>query len=323
VTVVEVATDVGFTSVIATQTVSSDATGHATITLDHLSPATTYYWRVKTSAGDNPGAVASPQSFSIGPLLVIQAPTPVQPLSDSFPHRRPTFIVANATHTGPDATLTYRFDVAADAAFGNVVATGTAPEGISQTSLTPSVDLTSGATYYWRAEASDTTKGVVGPFLPGQPFTTVFPEDGAFRYTLAIHAPSYCLMHSVHTGTGAFWGTGWTVSDYTFTGTLTVTSDTLQFSSDQWGNPPLLLGFARAQNQLAGSISGSQPYPTVGSAPYFNGVEFRAVVAGDSDNRGQFEGTFDGSVTLDREGFPAFSEDTCSTSGFTWTLTPH
>jgi hypothetical protein len=43
-----------FTSVVTTQTVSPDATGHLAFTLDRLTPATTYYWRVKTSAGDNP-----------------------------------------------------------------------------------------------------------------------------------------------------------------------------------------------------------------------------------------------------------------------------
>jgi hypothetical protein len=50
----------------------------AALTLDHLSPATTYYRRVKTSAG----TVSASQSFSIGTLLVIQPPTPVQPLAD-------------------------------------------------------------------------------------------------------------------------------------------------------------------------------------------------------------------------------------------------
>lgn len=116
-----------FTTVRTTQTVTPDATGRLTIMLDHLSPATTYYWRVKTSAGDS-RVVSAAESFSIGPQLVIQPPTPVQPLADTFPHRRPTFIVMNAVHTGPDATLTYRFNVATDSAFSTVVAAARAPK---------------------------------------------------------------------------------------------------------------------------------------------------------------------------------------------------
>src|SRR5579864_1224397 len=106
ITTVEVATDAAFTSVIVMQSVSPDSTGQLALTLDHLTPATTYYWRVKTVAGDNPGIFSSPVSFSIGPLLVIQPPVPVQPLADSFPHKRPMFTVTNAVHTGPAATLT-------------------------------------------------------------------------------------------------------------------------------------------------------------------------------------------------------------------------
>jgi hypothetical protein len=321
---VEVAADAAFTTLVTTQTMPTGATGQVTLTLDHLSPATTYYWRVKTAAGNSPGLYSSQASFTIGPLLVIQAPVPVQPLADTFPHRRPTFTVANATRTGPPPSITYRFDVATDAAFNIVVATQTVPEAAMQTSFTPTTDLTSGTTYYWRAQASDTAKNVTGPYSSAQAFTTVFPEDGSSRYTLAIQAPSYCLTHSIHTGYGTFWGAGWTISHFTFAGTLTVRSDALQFAPDSSlpDQPSSLLGFGRTRNQLAGSILGTQSYPLVGGAPFFNGVIFKGVVGGNSDNRGQFEGTFDGTATLDREGMPNFSVDTCSTSGFTWTLSP-
>jgi hypothetical protein len=47
VTTVEVASDAAFTTVITTQAVSLGANGQPIITLDHLAPATTYYWRVK------------------------------------------------------------------------------------------------------------------------------------------------------------------------------------------------------------------------------------------------------------------------------------
>ena len=256
-------------------------------------------------------------------MLVFQPPTPLQPLADSFPHKRPTFTVTNAARTGPPATVTYRFDVGTDAAFSSVVATGTVPEATTQTSFIPSVDLTSGMTYYWRAQARDTTKSVDGPYSTAQGFATVFPEDGSFRYTLAIHAPSYCLTHNTH---GDFCGgtKQWDLSDYSFDGTLTVTTDNLQFSSPLASvGKPLTLGFGRLHNRLSGAISGEPDYPLPNPGP-FNAVLFGGVVAGDADNAGRFEGTFDGSVALMRESvFPCYHDITCSTSGFKWTLTPH
>lgn len=324
VTTVEVATDAAFATIVTMQVPTVNTAGQLTVILDHLAPSTTYYWRARTKAGNNPGTVSSAASFSIGPPLVIQPSVALQPLADTFPHKRPTFVVANATHTGPPATLTYRFEVATDATFHTLVAGAAVPEVATQTSFTLTTDLMSGTTYYWRAQASDTAKDVTGPYSAAQAFTTVFPEDGSSRYTLAIQAPTYCLTHSIHTGGGSFWGAGWTISHFTFAGALTVRNDTLQFTPDSsWPDQPSsLLGFGRARNHLEGSMSGTQSYPLVGGAPFFNGVIFKGVVGGDSDNRGQFEGTFDGTATLDREGMPNYSEDTCSTSGFTWTLTP-
>lgn len=54
----------------------------------------------QTVAGNNSGVFSSPVSLSVSPLLVIQRPLPVQPLSGSFTHKRPVVTVTNATHTG-------------------------------------------------------------------------------------------------------------------------------------------------------------------------------------------------------------------------------
>jgi hypothetical protein len=118
----------------------------------------------------------------------------------------------------------------------------------------------------------------------------------------------------------------WDLSDYSFDGTLAVTTDNLQFSSPPtsvvWGQP-LMLGFGRLNNRLAGRISGDHDYLLPNPGPLLNAVSFSGVVAGDTDNAGHFKGTFDGSAGLIREGFPCYHDVTCSTSGFTWTLTPH
>jgi hypothetical protein len=123
-TAVDVATDAAFTAVVTTQTVTPTANGQPIVTLDHLAPATRYYWRVKTTAGENSVVYSASASFSISPLLVIQPPVPLQPLSNSFTHKRPTFLVTDATYTGPAATLMYHFDVATDSAFSTIVASG-------------------------------------------------------------------------------------------------------------------------------------------------------------------------------------------------------
>jgi hypothetical protein len=321
-TTVEVATDAAFTTLVTTQTVSPGANGQITLQLDHLSPATTYFWRVKTAAGNSVGVTSPTQSFSVGPLLVFQPPAPVQPLADTFPHKRPTFVVTNAPRTGSPAVVTYRFDVAADAAFNTVVATGTVPEAAGQTSFTPTIDLTPGTTYYWRAQATDTPNGVSGPFSSAQAFTTVFPDDGSYRYTLAIYAPSYCSTHSTHDDNCG--GTReWDLSDYSFDGTLTVTTDNAQFTVSQFAFVPFTLRFGRLKNRLSGAVSGMPRYPLPNPGPLVNAVSFQGVVTGDTNNAGRFEGTFDGSVELLREGMPCVHDVTCSTSGFAWTLTPH
>jgi hypothetical protein len=162
------------------KSMSQGPDGQLTVTLDHLNPSTTYYWRVKTSAADNAGATSTPSSFTIGPQLVIQPPVPVQPLSGSYPHKRPTFIVANAAHTGPVPTLTYQFQVATDGGFTNVVESATVLEGPSQTSFTPTADLASGVIYYWRVQATDNITGVVSNYLVVQGFTTVNPDVASF-----------------------------------------------------------------------------------------------------------------------------------------------
>jgi hypothetical protein len=58
-TIIELATDAAFTKIVTTKAASLDAASRVSISVDHLSPATTYYWRAKTSAGDNLGIYSS------------------------------------------------------------------------------------------------------------------------------------------------------------------------------------------------------------------------------------------------------------------------
>jgi hypothetical protein len=312
ITAVEVATDAAFTAGVTTHAVATGANSQPTITLDHLAPATTYYWRVKTTAGDNPGVYSSPASFSIGPLLVIQPPVPVQPLAGSFAHKRPTFTVTNAVRTGPAATLTYRFEVATDPAMSATVASKTAPEGPSQTSFTPSSDLVSGATYYWRAQATDAATAVVSGYSATQAFATVAPDDGTFPYTFVVRVPDHCeyytSLHPVIPVDGA----------------LVVSGDRLRFSVPTFDMlpalEPLALDVARAGRQLSGTVGGTWlcGRPCEVSLSKTATLRDRAVFSGSADSDGRLSGTFDGYLWA---GNNIYTWVECAAS-FTWTLTP-
>jgi hypothetical protein len=166
-------------------------------------------------------ASASPVSPANG-ALVIQPPVPLQPLSGSFQRKRMTFSVTNAGRTGPAASLTYLFEVATDTAFSALVASGTAPEGPSQTSFMPISDLASGAMFYWRARAADPLTGVTSSYSSTQSFTTVNPDDGSFPYVFQVHAPRSCQLR---------FGPDYATTNYPTD--LVVSGDTLRFSLTQ------------------------------------------------------------------------------------------
>jgi hypothetical protein len=206
--------------------------------------------------------------------------------------------------------LTYQFDVAADAAFSNVVTSGTVPEASGQTSFVPTADLTPGATYYWRAQASDTTKGVTGGYSSPQPFTTVFPDDGIYRYTLMVNV--------LPTGCRAPW---------IFDNALSVNGNTLRFNAPGYdpGSPGLTVKLQRSGNQLSGTLSGSATYQGLPNVEVFSGSDYSnlsspAETAGSGDNTGRFAGRFSGIAYYDTYGL---AYGYCLHATIDWTLTPH
>src|SRR5262249_53348640 len=83
------------------------------------------------------------------------------------------FTLANASHTGPTGQIAYKFEIADSSSFSHIVATGTVNEqGGGRTSLTlPSTALNNGATYYWRAQATDVPSGTTSPISAVASFT--------------------------------------------------------------------------------------------------------------------------------------------------------
>ena len=322
---VEVATDTGFAALVATKALGQAGQGQLAVTLDWLNAETTYYWRVRTTE-DQSSSTSPAYSFAIGQLLVIQPPAPVQPLADSFPHKRPAFVVRNAVRTGPTASLTYTFEIGTDAGFPSIVASGDVPEAPDQTSFTPAMDLVPGATYFWRARGRDAVTTVIGPFSPAQAFTIVYPEDGSYRYTLVVRSPAWCRTHATYHGSGFCGGSGtgaWSQLDFSFDGFLEISGDTLRYPLPPGGGlydrGPFTLEMRRASNRLAGSIAGS----TRSNWFEYYTATMNGVVSGESDNRGRFDGAFDGGMELWRFGFPCDVLYTCSPTTFSWTLLPH
>jgi hypothetical protein len=310
-TTVEVSTDTAFTSLVTTQAAIVTSDGQLTATLAHLPASTMYYWRAKTTGASNVSAVSPMVAFSIGPELVIQPPQAVGPFADTFAHKRPTFVVADAAHTAMPVTLTYHFDVAADPTFHTLVASGAVPETPTQTSFTPTSDLMSGATYYWRALAMDTTKGVTGAFSPAQSFTTINPHDGTWRYTLTLH-----LVSASECGNPGFPQPAPPLQDLSFDDGLVVSGDHLRYTVVYNFTISVALDLTRTAGQAAGTLQGNVYWP---GERHLGVIYHFDVTSVNVDNQsGRVTGLATGSFS--DEGFPAYIQ--CQHAEVAFSLRP-
>jgi len=171
----EVASDAGFTNKVVTRDVPQGA-GQTSLKLDVLPAGANYFWHVRTSAGGTVGTFSATVQFTIGPAIIIQAPVLAAPASGAtLASARPTLVVTNSTHTGPAGAISYKFQVATDSSFNNVVLTATVGEGSTQTSYAATSDLAFKTAFFWRAMATDTTNNISSPFSAPLTFTT--PAD--------------------------------------------------------------------------------------------------------------------------------------------------
>jgi hypothetical protein len=167
-----------------------------------LSPGL-YYWRARTVVGRRgfdtgvTSAVSAPWTFTVPPQ-VLQEPFPILPVQGANVHPRPTLTVRNAVHSGPVGALTYQFDVASEVSNPpSIVASGTVPEGATQTSWTVPFDLMIGASYAWHVKAIDTGSGATSPYSNYSTLTVLTGQ--ATLYTLAIHFPPTCRYPAAFT----------------------------------------------------------------------------------------------------------------------------
>ena len=290
--------------------------------LDRLTASTDYFWRVRTAAGDHVELTSKTFKFTIGPLVTIAAPVPLEPLDGAYQHTRPTLTVADAARNGPVSSLVYRFEIAASAVFSAVLVSGDVPEGTSQTSFLSTSDLTSGAMFYWRVRAADSATGVTSAYSSTQRFTTVNPDDGSFPYVFHLHAPpnnnSSCELR---------FGPDYDTRRYPTD--LVVSGDTLQFIvlwtdySTRTPFPGLNIRMTRIGNRLSGTLGGSFPiagvFDVYMGATNGHGAGPDASLSGTANDDGRLTGIFGGFVG---ESDRCCENHGCAASNFAWTLTP-
>ena len=154
--VFEVASDREFgTIVFARSGVPPGEGGRTSVQLDRLALGRAYYWRARAQDGANTGSFVTAQ-FEVLPSPVLRAPGPLSPIDNQqVSTSRPQVRVRNPERNAAVGTLTYAFVIARDQAFTQVVAAANTGEGNGETSWTSDVDLNFGATFFWRARASD------------------------------------------------------------------------------------------------------------------------------------------------------------------------
>lgn len=160
----EVASDSAFANRVQTKSgVAEGPNGQTSVRLDPLPPGNEYYWRARASGAGTEGVFGPTYRFTLGPQVLLSAPTLVSPANGGQTDGRPTFVVSNAQKTGPAGPVTYRFEVSTSPGFSPLVVDQSVPEGSGRTSFRPARDLPIETTLYWRVTANDATNGVTSP----------------------------------------------------------------------------------------------------------------------------------------------------------------
>jgi hypothetical protein len=151
--------------------------GRTAYTLPVLQEGRAYFWRVRAVDGANVGPYSAASLFQIALSVRIETPVPLAPVRrDVITGVRPTLVAQNTAVTGA-SNVTYRFEVAADQGFTQLIAVWSAPRsGGDRTEVTGS-ELAPGTEYYWRVNASD--GGYTAPYSIVQAFRTEAPPAPA------------------------------------------------------------------------------------------------------------------------------------------------
>lgn len=171
----EVATDAAFQNKVhVADRMSPGSDGRTSYRLPVTLPAAgaRYYWRTRALDGANTGEFSATASFVLQDPVLVGAPTPAAPGSGStVTTNTPDLTVSNGPVSGPLAgPVSYRFDIATDSNFANLVAVLTVARTSGSVTTAQPTPLAYNTVYYWRVTASD---GVVtSPATPMAMFRT-------------------------------------------------------------------------------------------------------------------------------------------------------
>ena len=182
---IELAADAGFTHILyANPNQAPGGNGRTSVQLPSaLTPDRTYYWRARAEDGANTGPYTAARNFTVLAPVVIDPPSPVEPIGGTtVTTTQPVLRANNAHRTGPAGRIVYRFELAASPSFSPLVSTATVPEASSQTAVRLG-GLSYSVRYYWRVRASDpeTTSNwsAVETFVTAAPPPPPPPTPGA------------------------------------------------------------------------------------------------------------------------------------------------
>ncbi|MBY0494616.1 MAG: hypothetical protein K2Y23_10405 [Cyanobacteria bacterium] len=152
---IDVATDAAFTQLVHRNDAVVPGDGGRTLyQLPQALPAGyTYYWRTKANDGANSGPYSTASSFTVVPPVVINAPIAMAP-SGRVNTSNPDFRVTNGAVSGTSG-VAYRFEVARDAGFNQILAIVTVPLNGSGSTTMSIGSLPYSTTLFWRVRGSD------------------------------------------------------------------------------------------------------------------------------------------------------------------------
>jgi hypothetical protein len=140
-----------------------------------LTAGRAYFWRARAVDGANTGPYSPSSMFQVALGLRIETPVPVSPVRrEVTADAAVQLVVSNTAVTGtPGGPVVYRFELAQDLGFTQMVAVYSAPRSESGTTAVQTTPLPLDREFYWRVNASD--GGYTSPYSIAQAFRTPAP----------------------------------------------------------------------------------------------------------------------------------------------------
>jgi len=156
---VEVATDDQFRALVyQADRISLGPDGRTRYQLPQaLGAGYTYYWHTRAVDGANTGPYSATYNFAVVPPVTIDAPFAQAPSGTITGSNKPEFKAVNGAIFNTTG-VTYRFEVAKDAGFTQMVAVVTVPVNGSGTTSMTIGELPYKTQFYWRVRGSDGAK---------------------------------------------------------------------------------------------------------------------------------------------------------------------